>query len=166
MTNEEWESSDSANNMLSMLHNKQPYFLRTQIRQIHKFLIACCWKHKHLIPQDGLRDGLKGAEKWLAGEIDYTEMARLDYNSEADAFLLDYCKNESDIAEIQNLIDNIEEVRDMPFDDARSILKDAAYFANGTMNYPFLSTAPWVDSLFESDFLCPDLLREYLSPNL
>ncbi len=166
MTNEEWTSSSNAPKMLSRLHQEQPRFLRTQIRQLHKFLVACCWKHQHLIPQDGLRNGLRGAEKYIAGEIGNAELDRLNYYAEADAFAIDYAKSPEEISELKSLIDGIEELRDLSFDQARALLLKAAYFAEGSMTYPRFDSLPWIDSLFESEFLCPDLLREYLSPNL
>jgi hypothetical protein len=164
MTDKEWASSRSAKNMLSMLHQEQPQYLATQVRQLHKFLIACCWKHQHLIPQDSLRSGLKGAEKWIRGEIDEAELNRLEYYAEADAFFLDYATTPEEITEIKTLIEGIEEVREMPFDQARSLLRDAAYFADGSIMYPLFDRLPWVESLFASEFLCPDLLREFLEP--
>jgi hypothetical protein len=165
MTAEEWASSNCAQRMLSGLHQSQPGFLRTQQHPIYRFLIACCWKHKHLIPQDGLRNGLVGAEKWIAGEIDDTELDRLNYYAEADAFSIDYAKSPDEISELKSLISSIEEVRRMPFAQARDLLKRAAYFAEGSMIYPRFDSQPWVRSLFTSDFLCPDLLREHLHPN-
>ena len=150
--------------MLSILHREQPHYLSTQVRQLHKFLIACCWKHQHLIPQDGLRNGLRGAEKWIAGEIDDAELNRLDYYAEADAFLFDFANTPEDICALKTLVDGIEEMRELPFDQARALLHDAAYFAEGSMMYPLVSGLPWAESLFGSDFLCPDLLRKFLKP--
>lgn len=166
MTDEEWAHSSSAPTMLTMLHQKQPRYLRTQVRQLHKFLIACCWKHQHLIPQDGLRKGLRGAERYIAGEIDNAELDRLDYYAEAEAFSIEYAKTPTEISELKSLIDRIEEVRAMPFDAARALLLDAAYFAEGSVIYPRFDSLPWVDRLFTSDFLCPNLLREFLKPDL
>ncbi len=165
MTAEEWDTSNCAPSMLSGLHQLQPRFLRTQLRPLYKFLIACCWKHQHLIPQDGLRNGLIGAEKWLAGEIDNAKLDRLNYYAEAAAFSIDYAKTPAEISELETLINGITELRGMSFNEARSVLKKAAYFAEGSMMYPRFDSLPWVDSLFKSEFLCPDLLREFLKPH-
>ena len=166
MTNEEWLNSQSARDMLAKLHAEQPRFLKSQIRNLHRFLIACCWKHSNLIPQEGLRNGLLGAEQWLAGEIDDEELDRLNWFAEAEAFLLDYGKEPEDIVEIEALIDSIDEVRDLPFKQARKRLLDAAYFAEGAMIYPLVTALPWFDSMFTSEFLCPHLLREHIKPDL
>lgn len=165
MTKEEWCSSDCARDMLARLHKEQPRFLRSQIRQLHEFLIACCWKHQNLIPQEGLRNGLRGAERWIAGEIDDDELNRLNYYAEADAFMIDYAKSAEEISVVKSLVDDIEELRELPFEKARKKVLEAAYFAEGSMIYPMFSSLPWVDSLFNSQFLCPDLLREYVKPD-
>ena len=166
MTNQEWLNSQSAGDMLAKLHAAQPRFLKNHVRSIHQFLIACCWKHQNLIPQEGLRNGLRGAERWLAGEIGDDELHRLNWYAEAEAFLLDYGSNPDDIGHIKALIDSIDEVRDMPFEQARSRLLDAAYFAEGAMIYPLIKPSPWWDRGFTSAFLCPQLLREHITPDL
>lgn len=166
MTYEEWTSSSDAPTMLATLHKMQPHFLRTQVRQIHRFLIACCWKHEHLIPQDGLREGLRGAENWLAGNISDAELNRLNYHAEADAFRIDYAESPEDIAALQSLIEEIEGLRDLPFETARKTLLDAAYFAEGAMIYPLFESLPWVSRLFTSQFLCADLLRTFVNPTV
>lgn len=166
MIKAEWESSNCAKSMLSMLHQTRPGFFRSQVRPLHRFLIACCWKHQHFIPQEGLRNGLRGAEKWITGEIDDAELDRLNYYAEADAFFIDYAKTPAQISDLKSLMNGIEEVRVMPFKKARELLLNAAYFAEGSMIYPTISPGPWNDSLFTSDFLCPDLLREFLKPGL
>lgn len=164
MTHQEWLNSQSASDMLAKLHAAQPRFLKSQVREIHRFLIACSWKHENLIPQDGLRNGLRGAERWLAGEISDAELHRLNWYAEADAFLLDYGKESAEIDRIKALIESIDEVREMPFEQARSRLLDAAYFAEGAMIYPLIKPLPWWDRMFTSEFLCPRLLREHIEP--
>ncbi|MFL9841297.1 hypothetical protein ABS767_10005 [Sphingomonas sp. ST-64] len=166
MTFEEWESSNNAPEMLAALHAEQPRFLRKQVPQLHRFLIACCWKHQNLIPQDGLRDGLRGAEAWIAGKISKAELNRLNWYAEADAFRIDYAKSPEEISEIRLMIDGIEELRQLPFETARQKLLDAAYFAEGSMIYPMIERLPWVESLLTSQFLCADLLRKYIAPHL
>lgn len=164
MTQEEWATSNNARKMLGVLHKEQPLYLRTQTRQLHRFLIACCWRHQHLIPQEGLRNGLKGAEKWLAGEIGYRELNELNYFAEAEAFKIDYARSPEELDGIKILIESIAELRDLPFKLARKRLLKAAYFAEGSMIYPMLRPRPW-NSLLESEFLCADLLRDHIEPN-
>jgi hypothetical protein len=165
MTKEEWETSLDAPAMLASLRQDYPRFLRSQIEQLHKFLIACCWKHQELIPQKGLRDGLKGAESWLANQIDTKQLDRLNYFAEAEVFKIEYAETIEQIDDLKRLIDGVELVRSLPFDEARARLLRAAYFAEGAMIYPRFDDLPWVDSLFTSEFLCPNLLREHLKPN-
>jgi hypothetical protein len=165
MTEEEWHASVSARDMLAKLHDEQPHFLETQIPQLHKFLIACCWKHQNLIPQEGLRNGLRGAERWIAGEIDDDELNRLDYHAEADVFAIAYVETADDISFVKSLIHGIVELRELPFESARKQLLDAAYFAECSMIYPMLSSAPWSNALFNSQFLCPNLLRDNIKPH-
>ncbi|MEO1731126.1 MAG: hypothetical protein AAFR64_10340, partial [Pseudomonadota bacterium] len=62
MTNEEWDRSADAHAMLRAWFEAWPEPTDAQITALHQFAIACCWKHKHLIPQDALREGLLAAE--------------------------------------------------------------------------------------------------------
>lgn len=165
MTNEEWATSKSAQDMLADLHREQPAFLATQISQLHKYFIACSWKHKHLIPQKHLRNGLRGAEDWIDGKIDDDELNRLNWFAEADCFAIDYAKSADELDEIRNLISEIEELAGLSFDEARDMLLKAAYFADISMIYPKLRPVPWIKSLFTSQLLCPDLLRKYIFPS-
>lgn len=164
MTEEEWIKSGSAQDMLQSLRETNPDFLATQVSQLHKFLIACCWKHQHLIPQKGLQDGLRAAESWMAGKIDDEELHRADWYAEAEAFGIDYAETPDELAELESLIAGIDELRALPLADARERLRAAAYFAEGAMIYPKLWNLPWSPELFTSPFLCPALLREYVRP--
>jgi hypothetical protein len=164
MTEEEWFTSGNAPEMLSCLRLQRPDFFASQVSQIHRFLIACCWKHQHLIPQKGLRDGLRAAESWIAGNIDYEQLNSANWYAEADAFALDYASSPAEISEVERLIAGIKQLRSLPFAEARKVLLDAAYFAEGTMIYPLLSGCPWSQRLFTSRFLCPVLLRKYVEP--
>jgi hypothetical protein len=165
MTEEEWITSTSASGMLARLHEEQPCFLRTQVGQLHQFLIACCWKHQNLIPQECLRNGLLGAERWIAGEIGDDELNRLNWYAEAEAFRIDYAKSSDEMAAVNSIVASIEELRDLPFLKARRVLLNAAYFAEGSMIYPMFNSLPWVDRLMTSQFLCTDLLRQHIRPS-
>ncbi len=180
MTNEEWTTCDSATEMLVALYVEQPKYFQKSVRDLHEFLIACCWKHQHFIPQEGLREGLRGAKDWIAGKINNEELNRLNWFAEADAFFLDYCDEPDDVEKIKVMIGGISELEAMTFDEARGLLKRAAYFAESSMIYPILrmGTAQkrpertkvrperWHNGLFQSEFLCPDLLRAHLVPDL
>jgi hypothetical protein len=164
MTKEEWAKSSSAPYMLLGLRDEHGDFLATQVLQLHKFLVECCWKHQNLIPQKGLRDGLRAAEMWMAGKIDDEKLMEANWYAEAEAFTFDCAVSPDEIAEIESLIAGIDEVRALPFAVARETLHSAAYFAEGAMVYPMLRSLPWSQSLFTSPFLCPALLRKYVRP--
>lgn len=165
MTNEEWAASDSAPDMLKTLYLKDPAFFKTRGNDLHRYLIACCWQMKHLIPQKGLRAGLKGVSDWIDGRITADEFWRLDWYAEADCFMLDYAKTPEDFKEIRAMIANIEELKTMTFDKAKDTLKDAAYFTNRVMVHPTTRSSPFLSKFFSSPFLCPALLREMIQVN-
>ncbi len=166
MTREEWDQSSDATAMLRALYVEKPKRFRKQLKQVHRFLIACSWKQVHLIPQESIREGLKGGEKWIAGEIDNEELNRLNYHAEGAAFFLDYCKKPEDIRRIEAWIAGIKQLNGTSFEAARDVLKRAAYFGQGSMIYPTLRPGPWIGRLFDSEFVCADLLREHLAPIL
>lgn len=165
MTNEEWAVCNNAYDMLEAIHIKDPTYFKSLVTQLHRYLIACSWKHKHLIPQSYLRIGLLGAEKWLDGDITDKDLSDLNWYAEAEAFMLDYAKTPEDFAEIQEMIDGIEELKDMTFDEARKKLKAAAYFAEAAMIFSRLRGSPFHKKRFKSEFNCPNLLRQHIAPN-
>lgn len=162
MNNEEWATSTSAPKMLSELHDQHPDYFNTLTPILHRYFLACSWKVKHLIPQKSLRDGLRGAEKWIKGQITDQELNRLDWHAEAVCFAFDFAETNEDISQIKDLIDSIDELKGTSFSDAKDLLREAAYFADFAMIYPGLSSAPYDNKLCTSQFLCPDLLRDYL----
>jgi len=164
MNKEDWALCDDAPKMLKSLHQEQPVFLAKHIPQLHRFLIACCWKHKHLIPQPHLRNGLLGAERWLEGKLTNAELSDLNWYAEAEAFAFEYAKSEKDFDKLRKLIASVPELNGIGFSDAKQLMEDAAYFAEGSMVYSRINELPWVPSLLTSKFLCADLLREYIEP--
>lgn len=153
--------------MLHSLHEQHSEFFSQHIRDIQHFLIACCWKHKHLIPRSGLVDGFRGAEQWLDGEIDYEELNRLNWHAEAEAFDLDYSKAPEDLDRISDMIAGISELDGVPFDEARELLTRMAYFAEVTIVFEGMRPKPraWLSIISKNaQFLCADLLRSYLEP--
>ncbi len=151
--------------MLTALHIQNPNYFKTLIPVLHRYFLDCCWRIQHLIPQERLRKGILGAEKWIDGKIDDEELNRLNWFAEAECFAIDYAKTPEDFEEIQKLIDGIEELQDIGFEEAKELLKKAAYFAEISMVYPKINHAPFVKSLCTSQFLCPDLLREFIKPD-
>jgi len=166
MKNEEWANSTCAPDMLKALYLNDPTYFEKLVPTLHRYFIACCWKIKHFIPQKHLREGLRGAEKLIDGEITDDEFSKLEWHAEGEAFAIDYAKTPEDINEIKALVESIDELQDMPFEQAKKLLCCAAYFVNTTMVYPGINTAPFVKSLCTSEFLCPDFLRQFLQPPL
>lgn len=164
MTFEEWQSSDDAPHMLKTLYQEQTDFFHTQVPQLHRYVLACCWKHQYLIPQPAIREGLEAAESWIRGEVTDDELDSLNWNVEAQAFHLDYAKDQDELDDIRGLVASIDELAELKFEEARILLRDAAYFADGAMVYPICRPLPWRKGLFKSSLLCPELLREHLKP--
>ena len=166
MTNEDWSTSTSAPIMLAGLYLQDPVHFKTLVPTLHRYFLACCWKMKHLIPQKDLRDGLRGAEKWIDGEITDEEFWKLEWYAEAEAFALENVESPEEIEELKALIASVEKLKDVDYDIAHQILKEAAYFTDGAMVYPTLNTAPYDEALCTSRFLCPELLRKHIQPHL
>jgi len=165
MTNEDWAISASAPIMLAGLYLQDPVHFKTLVPKLHRYFLACCWKMKHLIPQKGLRDGLRGAEKWIDGEITDEAFWNLEWIAEAEAFAFENVESPEEIDGLKALIATIEIFKDVDYDIAHQILKEAAYFTNSAMVYPSLNTVPYDEALCTSRFLCPELLRQHLQPN-
>ena len=151
--------------MLMALNSINQNYFKTLIPVLHRYFLASCWKIQHLIPQKHLRNGHKGAEKWIDGEIDDAELYRLNWYAEAECFAFDYIDDTEELQEIQTLVNGIDELQDVSFEEGKEILKKAAYFVDSSMVYPKINHAPFVKSLCTSQFLCPDLLREYIKPD-
>lgn len=105
-----------------------------------------------------------GAEKWLAGDLPKDELLRLERYAEGEAFMLDYAKTDEELAELAEMVRGIPQLDGMEFEEARELMKDAAYFTDGAIIYSMFRRLPWVRYLLTSSFLCPDLLREYIEP--
>ena len=169
MTLDDWQHSDDAASVLLELHDRQPEFFTENLSHIHRFLIACCWKNARLTPQNGLREGLTGAESWLKGGIDDDELYRLNWHAEGDVFRLDYAAEPDEIDEIKAMISGIPGLDEMPFDEARELLTRAAHFAEVTIVFQSMRPKPraWLSIISEyAEFLCADILRDHVKPKL
>ena len=164
MTNEDWERSTSAPIMLAGLYLQDPAQFKAFVPVLHRYFIACCWKRKHFIPQTALRDGLRGASKWINGEINDEAFWRLEWSAEAATFRLENIETSEEVNSMKSLISSIEELKGTPYETSLEILKTAAYFANSAMVYPTISGSPYVECLCTSKMLCSELLREFLQP--
>jgi len=165
MTNDEWAKSTNAPAMLEALRSQTPDYFNTLTTPLHRYFVACCWKIEHLILQKHLRNGLIGTEKWSNGLISDKELYKLDWHAEAVCFGLDYAETTEEINEVRILIESIDQLKAMSFEDARDLLREAAYFAEGALIYPTMKRRPYFKRMFISQFLCPDLLRTHVYPN-
>ena len=164
MTNEDWKTSTSAPIMLAGLYLQNPKQFENFVPILHRYFLACCRKIEHLTPQKNLRDGVRGAEKWINGEITDEEFRRLEWYAEAEAFAFEGPNTVEEKKELQNLIESVEFFKGTSHKTALYVMKKAAYFVDTAMVYPLINKAPYVESLCTSRFLCADLLREYLHP--
>lgn len=89
----------------------------------------------------------------------------MDWHAEAACFAFEYADSQEDINEIKLLIKGIQELDGMSFEDAKTLLKEAAYFAEGSLIYPTMKRKPYFRRLFVSQFLSADLLRRYIQPS-
>jgi len=165
MTNGDWAKSTSAPIMLAGLYLQDPIHFTTLVPELHRYFLACCWKMKHLIPQKGLRDGLRGAEKWIDGEITEEEFRNLEWIAEAEAFAFENVESPEEIEKLKALIATVDMLKDVDYDIAHQILMEAAYFTDSAMVYPTLNTVPYDEFLCTSRFLCPELLRKHIQPH-
>lgn len=165
MTNADWAESTSAPIMLAGLYLQDPIHFKILVPELHRYFLACCWKIKHLIPQKGLRDGLRGAEKWIDGEITKKEFWYLERVAEGEAFAFENVESSEEIEKLIELIASVKMLKDVAYDIAHQILMEAAYFTNSAMVYPTLNTTPYDEFLCTSRFLCPELLRKHINPD-
>lgn len=154
MTQEEWDASADAKAMLRALHSEKPIHFRWKRKALHRYLIACCWKHVDLLPDEGNRAWLNATKDRSASKISKEDLAHHSYCVEGAAFFLDYCDEPEDITKITAWISEIEELEDLPFDKARKVLMRAAYFADRAVYGFGLRGDP---EHLDSKFLCPDL---------
>jgi hypothetical protein len=118
-------------------------------RKLHAYYVACCRAIWPLLPQDGSRDGVAIAERYLRGDATDADLRRADRGTEGAAFTIDY---NSDPDAIARWVGDVwamprEQLRGLlqmqtvdPFADisARTLLKEAAYFADFAVCYPHL----------------------------
>lgn len=164
MTEEEWNNSTSAKEMLIFLREERPDFFKEQERQLHRFLIACCWKNEDLLATDGLKEAVRNAERYLEGAVERQDLDRLDYEAEAEVFGIEYAESLERIGEVQALIEGIDRLDGVPFEAARKVLVEAAYFAEQTLIYPDIHRQSWVRKVFNEKFISADILREHVRP--
>lgn len=158
MTNDEWNESFDALDMLRSLHRSLPKDRRIELAPVlHRYYLACCQRIRYLLPQPSIKEGLKGAEDFLDGKIDWDKLNELNRHAEAECFNFETDEWEEDI---RLMIAAVPELEYLPYPEARQLMKRAAYFADRAIIFSHLK-----DTLRppkREDFLCPKLLREFL----
>ena len=120
------------------------------VSHIHKYLLACCRRIWVLLPHSDSRRGIVAAERYYKGEISWQQVKKTDRYSEAAAFHFDYCDKNDPLLlkQIEQLSTNLEVAGSIlvpptviACDQAAitTLFKDAAYFANISLNYPEMS---------------------------
>ena len=156
MTNDEWDECGDALHMLVCLQDQiSREALKSLYPTLHSYMLECTSKIRHLLPQPVFAMGLDAARRCIDGELDRKTLEWLDWYLEAECFAFDYS---ADSQEVLNTISQVKEVRDLPHEEAVTVLRDAAYFAEGAI-YGLL---PGKNSTNRAKFLCPDLLRKFL----
>ena len=166
MTEEEWARSHDALAMLHSIYTGYPEQIADLRPSLHRYFLACSWKIQHLLPQRHLRRGLEGAALWAEGVATDRQLSELDWYAEAECFMIDYAETDEQLGEIRELIAGIDALKSVPFDEARELLKNAAYFANHSMVFLGFTSNRLPRSLARPEFQCPELLRKHVQPRL
>ncbi|MBL4788430.1 MAG: hypothetical protein JKY60_05075 [Kordiimonadaceae bacterium] len=157
MTNDEWNASDDALDMLVSLKEALSAEAYASIQPtLHSYMLACCEKISHLLPQTEIQLGLDAARRYLMGDLDKNVLRWLDWYVEAECFMLDYSSDSDDARE---LVSRVKELASIPHDQAVSRLKRAAYFASSAITGNIPSQRRWSK---HGPFLCPTLLKKFL----
>ncbi|MEL7536218.1 MAG: hypothetical protein AAFM91_04060 [Pseudomonadota bacterium] len=119
------------------------------VRFIHQYLLACCRRIWILLPDKGSRMGVMAAERYYQGKLSWQQVLEIDYQSEASAFLFDYCTSDDwptiagYVEEVNRSIQEAASLlvppRPLHVDSIADLLKDAAYFANTAFVFPNLN---------------------------
>jgi len=160
----DWSASKCAPAMLTALHFQYPKQMQNLMPELNLYFLATCDAIKHLTPQKNLRKAVDGAKQYLSGHITDDEFHRLKWSAEAEAFRMSAAKEPEDFEWLLNMVSGIEQIKNLPIEQAHRILENAAYFVDNAICYPTLSSAPFCRRLCLSEFLCADLLREYVDP--
>ena len=114
---------------------------------IHSYLLACCRRIWDLLPDQGSREGIVIGEKYVRGQVSRNRLNDADWYSESSAFRFDYYKStDSTISEyIERVCNNKKELERLLVPPSSivdgnelELLKNAAYFANYALNYPWI----------------------------
>ena len=110
-----------------------------------------------------MQDGLDGARRFIAGEIDREELMKVDYDSEGECFRIDYAdKINGGLDWLQQFIAGISELDGVAFENARARVKHAAYFASFSSIYPLMINYSW-DKESRAPFLDARALRDHVA---
>jgi hypothetical protein len=169
MTEAKWNSSLDVRRLLPVLRKQWRGDQETLEKKLHRYYVACCRAIWQLLPQQGSREGVEVAERYLEGEATREELRKVDYEVEGAAFNLDYNGNPRDIRlwvqaaraisknKLRAMLHPVEAV-------SRELLTKAAYFVDFAVVYPGMKEKnPWAGDMIWAGcdpFLSAPLLRE------
>jgi hypothetical protein len=149
--------------MLPVLRKQWRGDQETLEKKLHRYYVACCRAIWPLLPQQGSREGVEVAERYLDGEATREELLKVDYEVEGAAFNLDYHVNPRGIRlwvkaargisknKLRSMLHPVQAV-------SRELLTRAAYFVDFAVVYPGMKEKnPWARC---DPFLSAPLLRE------
>ncbi|UTW56052.1 hypothetical protein [Kordiimonas sp. SCSIO 12610] len=166
MTNEEWELSQNAAEMLLALKSQQSQFFKNQAISLHYYFLECSNKIAYLTPQKDLRNAIQAGYDWLNGIITDGELKRYEWYAEAEVFMIEFDDDPENKADVEKLIKSIAELQELNYAQAKNILHRAAYFIDAAMGYAFFWKGRLPKLLINRpEFLDADLLRKHIKPS-
>src|SRR4051812_20853220 len=116
MTDDEWNASDDANQLLRTLWEMPHRDIAGLKRQLHGYYLACCRRIWKLLPSEDSRRGVEAGERYLCGQIDDDELDRINWHAEAVPYRI-----EGDIGS-EVIARWVEEVGAIPASELREML--------------------------------------------
>ncbi len=162
MTNEEWETSQNAAEILLALKSQKPQFFTDQAHQLHYYFLECCKDIAYLTPQKDLKNAIQAGYDWLDGKISDRDLLDYEWHAEAEVFAIQYSDELEDIKYVENLIASILEIRELSYIEARDLLYRVTYFVDFSMYYALGWAGKLPSALSKLEFLNADRLREYI----
>jgi len=187
MTKDDWFQCNDAAIMIQYLWTREPFHSIAEkfknypnsedftdyqniTLPLYKYYLACCREIWLLLPQEESKKGIRLAEQYIDGRVSWDKISEYNWDVEAAAFTFEYDSEPEKIktwvkeaesfsgeliSKILNNDDNKKKI------DTRSLLMDAAYFADYAMIYPSIQPMGLPSSSYHK-FLFHDLLREYV----
>ncbi|GLQ72997.1 hypothetical protein GCM10007932_23570 [Vibrio penaeicida] len=186
MTKDEWLKCESAPIMIKYLWTQEPLlsvakrfeiypstedwmdYLNAEM-PLYKFYLSTCRKIWPLLIQEESRKGIELAERFVDGKVKWRCVSDYNWHVEGAAFRFE---DPQDQEQIDTWVKDVERnhceiVDKLSNEDGKVIctqklLKQAAYFADCAMMYPSIQPKGLLNDEYNK-FLCPKLLRQYVS---